>query len=168
MKRCLLLALVGLAIGFALPTFAQQTKTPDPQLREALATRNKKFDDAFLREDAAALAAFYAEDGCYVDPAAGPIYGRKSIEKFYTDLFKKVHHTKHSSTLEQYSPHIMGTAGNEVWTAGEWNAIFQVENGAPLQAKGYWLDVDVREGDGWKFLVSTFNYNGPPIPVQTK
>jgi hypothetical protein len=30
-------ALVGLAIGFALPTFAQQTNTPDPKLREALA-----------------------------------------------------------------------------------------------------------------------------------
>ena len=87
-----------------------------------------------------------------MDPAAGPIYGRKSIEKFYTDLFKKVHHTKHSSTLEQYSPHIMGTAGNEVWTAGEWNAIFQVENGAPLQAKGYWLDwmfVRVTVGSFW-------------------
>ena len=90
--------------------------------------------------------------------------GDKSAE----DLFKKVHHTKHASTLEQYSPHIMGAAGNEVWTTGEWNAIFQVENGAPLQAKGYWLDVNVREGDGWKFLVNTFNFNGPPIPVQTK
>ena len=29
MKICLLLALVGLAISFALPTFAQQTNTPD-------------------------------------------------------------------------------------------------------------------------------------------
>jgi hypothetical protein len=27
-----LLALAGLAISFALPTFAQQTSTPDPQL----------------------------------------------------------------------------------------------------------------------------------------
>jgi hypothetical protein len=27
---------LGLAIGFALPTFAQQTNTPDPQLREQL------------------------------------------------------------------------------------------------------------------------------------
>jgi hypothetical protein len=31
-----LLALVGLAISFALPTFAQQTNTPDPKLRDQI------------------------------------------------------------------------------------------------------------------------------------
>jgi hypothetical protein len=36
MKTRLLGALVGLAISFALPTFAQQTNKPDPQLRERL------------------------------------------------------------------------------------------------------------------------------------
>jgi hypothetical protein len=34
MKIRLLLALVGSAMGVALPTFAQQTNTPDPQLRQ--------------------------------------------------------------------------------------------------------------------------------------
>ena len=43
MKIRLLLALVGSAISFAWPTFAQQTNTPDPQLRQAL-------DDLFKRE----------------------------------------------------------------------------------------------------------------------
>jgi hypothetical protein len=33
MKIRLLGAFVGLAISLALPTFAQQTNTPDPQLR---------------------------------------------------------------------------------------------------------------------------------------
>jgi hypothetical protein len=33
MKIRLLIALVGLAISIALPTFAQQTNTPDSQLR---------------------------------------------------------------------------------------------------------------------------------------
>jgi hypothetical protein len=36
MKMRLLGALVGLAISFALPTFAQQTNTPDPQMRSDL------------------------------------------------------------------------------------------------------------------------------------
>jgi hypothetical protein len=31
-----LLALVGLAISIAVPAFAQQTNTPDPQLRQRL------------------------------------------------------------------------------------------------------------------------------------
>jgi hypothetical protein len=36
MKIRSLLVIVGLAIAFALPTFAQQTNTPDPQLRQQI------------------------------------------------------------------------------------------------------------------------------------
>jgi len=43
MKIRLLLALVGLAISFALPTLAQQKDAPDPQLRQALLALAKKF-----------------------------------------------------------------------------------------------------------------------------
>ena len=42
MKIRLLLALAGLALGFGLPTVAQQKTAPDPQLREAFATLLKK------------------------------------------------------------------------------------------------------------------------------
>jgi hypothetical protein len=34
MKIRLAISLLGLAISFALPTYAQQTNTPDPKLRE--------------------------------------------------------------------------------------------------------------------------------------
>jgi hypothetical protein len=48
----LIVALVGLAISFALPTFAQQTDTPDPQLRQQIVALTKKFDDAMNNNDA--------------------------------------------------------------------------------------------------------------------
>jgi hypothetical protein len=41
-KTRLLGALVGLAITFALPTFAQQTNAPNPQLREQMVALAKK------------------------------------------------------------------------------------------------------------------------------
>jgi ketosteroid isomerase-like protein len=88
MKMRLLLILVGLAISFAVPTIAQQTNTPDPQLREALAALNKKFDDGFVNGDAAALTALYAEDAVIVSHDVGPIYGREAIEKHFVDIFK--------------------------------------------------------------------------------
>jgi hypothetical protein len=44
MKTRFLCSLVGLAISLALPTFAQQTNTPDPQLREELLALTRKFD----------------------------------------------------------------------------------------------------------------------------
>jgi Domain of unknown function (DUF4440) len=90
MKIRSLLALAGLAIGFAVPTFAQQTSKPDPQLREALLALAKKVDDAWNNNDAAAVAALYTKDAVEVTNE-GPIYGREAIEKHYADLFQKVH-----------------------------------------------------------------------------
>ena len=52
MKIRLLLTLVGLAINFAVPTFAQQTNTPDPQLREQRDALGKKIDEAWNNNDA--------------------------------------------------------------------------------------------------------------------
>ena len=46
MKIRLLLTLAGLAISFALPAFAQQTNTPDPQVRQQYVALAKKFDEA--------------------------------------------------------------------------------------------------------------------------
>ena len=50
----LVVALVGLAISFAVPAFAQQKDTADPQIDEQIV---KKFDEAFNNGDAAAVAA---------------------------------------------------------------------------------------------------------------
>jgi len=52
-KIPLLLGLVGLAISFALPTFAQQTNTPDPQLRQRILALAQKEDEAWNNNDAA-------------------------------------------------------------------------------------------------------------------
>ena len=57
MKTPFLLALSGLAIGFAVPTLAQQKETVDPQVREQIDANIKKSDEAFNNNDAAALAA---------------------------------------------------------------------------------------------------------------
>jgi ketosteroid isomerase-like protein len=86
MKIRSLLALAGLAIGFAVPTFAQQTSKPDPQLREALLALAKKVDDAWNNNDAAAVAALYTKDAVEVTNE-GPIYGREAIEKRYATHF---------------------------------------------------------------------------------
>ena len=68
MKIRILRALVGLAMSFALPTFAQQTNTPDPQLREKLVAAIKKHTDALDKNDAAAVAANFTQDGILVSP----------------------------------------------------------------------------------------------------
>jgi SnoaL-like protein len=102
-KTRLLGALVGLAIGFALPTFAQPTNTPDPQLGRQYVTLLKKFDEAFNKGDAAALAALYTEDAVLVTDT-GPVHGREAIEKHYADEFQNVHFNDLLTTVDEDSP----------------------------------------------------------------
>ena len=108
MKIRLLGALVGLAIDFTVPTFAQEKETVDPQIAQQTRALSNKYDEAFNKNDAAALAALYTEDAVEVTDT-GPIYGREAIEKYFADVFKQVHVSNHLAKADQYSPHIIGT-----------------------------------------------------------
>ena len=158
----LALALAGLAIGLALPTFAQETNTPDPQLRQRLVALIKKHTDALDKNDPAAVAALFTEDGVYVT-ATGPINGREAIEKYHADLFKQIHLSNNLVTVDADSPHVIGRAGNEMWATGAWSATIQGQNFGPTQIKGYWSVI--REGDDWKIRNLTFNTT--PAPAAT-
>ena len=163
-RLLVLVALAWLAIGFAVPTFAQQTNTPDPQLRQQILAFVKKFDPAFNNNDPAALAPFYTEDAVLVVPE-GLKYGREAIAKSWADLFQKVHFSNHLSWLDQYSPHIIGTSSNEMWATGGWS---QTVEGPNLGVMGYWSGIVVREGDAWKFRLHAITLPPPPEPAQTK
>jgi ketosteroid isomerase-like protein len=80
-----LVGLVGLAISFAVPAFAQQKDTAASQIDEQIV---KKFDEAFINGDAAAVAALYTEDALQVTPQ-GPVFGREATEKLFTGVFRK-------------------------------------------------------------------------------
>ena len=97
MKTRFLLALVGLAISFALPTLAQQTSPPDPQLREQFVAYLKKFDDVWNSNDQAAWAALFADDAIEVTHTE-PMYGRAALQKLWADL--KLNFSNHITTLD--------------------------------------------------------------------
>jgi len=159
--------LVGFGISFASPTFAQEKESVDPQLRRVADALSKKFDEAYDKNDAAAVAELFTEDAVLITPQ-GPIYGREAIEKHYLDVFQKVHFSNHSAKPDQYAPHIIGAAGNEMWWNGEWNVTIQGQTGGPTQLKGYWASIVVREGDVWKDRMQISNTAPPPAPAQTK
>jgi ketosteroid isomerase-like protein len=158
MKIRFLLALAGLVISFALPAFAQQKGTAASQIDEQIV---KKLDEAFNNGDAAAVAALYTKDAVQMTPQ-GPVYGREAIKKLFTGMFQQGHFSNHLNKDDQGSPHMIGTAGNEVWRTGEWSFTLQGKSGGPLQLKGYWGAVNVREGDTWKIRMLTFNVSPPP------
>jgi len=167
MKIRLLGALVGLAISFALPTFAQQNKTVDPQIIEQIIAVGKKYDEAENNNDAAALAALFTEDAVFVTDT-GPVYGRQTIEKWFADDFQEWHHSNHMRKPDPNSPRIIGAA-DVLASNGEWSVTVQGKTGCPIQVQGHWSDIYTREGNDWKIRMLTRNITPATVaPAQTK
>src|ERR1700751_3787325 len=145
MKSRSVVALVGLAISFAVPTFAQQKEKVDPQIIEKLNAISKKFNEACNNNDAAAVAALFTEDAIFLTDT-GPIYGREAIEKQYAEWFKGAHTSNHTGKHDPNSFRIVGTA-DKIGANGEWSETIEPPNSKPFQHKGYFFAIDTREGD---------------------
>ena len=147
MKIHSLLALVGMALGFAWPSFAQEKESTlseqDRQQIDALAT---KYAEAVNQTDAAAIAALFTEEGVFVTPA-GILTGRAAVEKFYQGQFKDT--PVSDSSIKTVDLH---GAGNLAWAVGQW---------ANNTAQGNWGAVDERTDGTWKIRMLTFNVTPP-------
>jgi len=98
MKIRLIVALVGIAVSFALLIFGQEKEEANPfpfhavaagpQIVQQLEAINLKFDEAFNKHDAAAVWAFYIPKAVQVTPG-GSFSGREAIEGYMTDLFQR-------------------------------------------------------------------------------
>jgi len=156
MKIRLPLALVGLAISFALPTFAQQIETADPQLRQDLLALAKKVDDAWNNNDAAAVAALYTKDAVEVTNE-GPIYGREAIEKYFTELFQRFNPSDRSTKLGY-----VYVFGGDLCAIGVCTVIINGPHPPPHQAGWYLVNVYTPVRDTWKISAAVFKYATGP------
>jgi uncharacterized protein (TIGR02246 family) len=126
--------------------------TADPQMKQIVALF-MKFDEAFNRSDAAAIAATFTEDAIQVAPE-GVFSGRQAIEKRYAEsVFQQWHSSNHVGKILE-----LITVGNGICSVGEWSSNARNSNGSTTQANGYFSTVLVREGDTWKIRISTFNF----------
>jgi ketosteroid isomerase-like protein len=165
MKIRFLLALTALAIGFAMPALAQQKASADPQLIQQLEEIGRKNDEAFNHNDAAAEAALFTDNAVFVTPR-GLVYGRQAIEQWHADVFQKWHHRNHLTKGDPNSHPVVSADGKEAWWVGEWSNTLQTQKG-PMDVKGYWSAVYVREGDDWKVRMLSYNLNTTPPPAAT-
>jgi uncharacterized protein DUF4440 len=155
------LVVAGLAMSFALPTFAQ---TIDPQLRAVVDAIDKTFDDSQNSGDPAPIIAVFAKDGVVVTNV-GAFSGHEAIMKYYTDLFKAVKFSNCVSKADLGYPRVL--PGKEMWATGEWSNTVKRDNWGPIDEKGYWSAIYVQEGDAWKKLLLTWNVSPPPTPTAT-
>jgi ketosteroid isomerase-like protein len=170
MKIRFLLVLVGLAISFALPIFAQdkaaipavpnpfQPIPAGPALVQQLEVINEKMDEAFNKHDAGAVAAFYTENAILSSPR-GNASGRENasglpaIEKHYANLF------------ERFSPSDRATKMNYVYAFGgdlcAMGGSTETITGHQ-QSGGYLLNVYTPVRGTWKIRVAVFKYATGP------
>ena len=146
----LAVALIGLAISLALPTIAQQTV--DSKIEQQIRALTTKFDEAFNRNDAPAVAALFTEDAFYGTPD-GSFHGRQAIEKHYArHSFQDHHANNRSNTVDRVI-----AVGNEVRANGRWSETYQESGGGTVHADGRCSWVFVREGDTWKIRRFTYD-----------
>jgi ketosteroid isomerase-like protein len=169
MKRLIAATLIlpALAIGLALPIFAQQKDRADPgiaQQRELTGVPEAlgefsvlwtKEDEAYKHNNAAALAPLFTEDAVLLAPD-GMFFGWQAIEKRYADAFQQ-------SPITTFSHDTYGlyAIDNAAWSVGEWWGTLKGKTG-PVFIRGYESAIYVREGDAWKIRMLTVSEK-PPV-----
>jgi hypothetical protein len=181
MKLRVLLAFAGLAIGFALPTFAQQ-KEPSlsEQDRQQIEALGKKNDEAWSKSDAAALATLFSEDALLVGPGS-MISGREAIQKRYEDFFKNLAgltlpksmfesgaslapgHLTNVSKIVELHP----IDNNTAWAVGQWTQTGPGPNNTVKELHGNWATLNERIGDTWKWRLQIYNVAPSPSTTST-
>jgi uncharacterized protein (TIGR02246 family) len=137
-----LVALVGLAIGLAVPVLAQEENTVDPQVRQQVEAAQAKYDEAFNKNDAAAIAALFTQDAAEAGPE-GIVVGQEALQKRYVSLFQNWYPTDHVNKVQE-----MYVIGNDLCAIVRWSV---------GGYKGDIVTFNVRDGDTWKVRVAYFN-----------
>jgi uncharacterized protein (TIGR02246 family) len=158
MKIRLPVALLALAISFALPIFAQEKEevkpfpfTPilaGPQLAQQIEAINQKFDEAFNKHDAAAVGELYTTNAVQTTPQ-GSFSGREAIEGYITDLFQR-HNPSDRVTKMSY----VYAFGGDLCALGGWTVTID----GSRKFGGYLVIVYTFVGGTWKIRTSVFKY----------
>jgi ketosteroid isomerase-like protein len=130
-----LFILAGLAISFALPCIAQDKNTVDPQVRQEIEAVLVKYDEAYNKGDAAAMAARYTENAIFGGYEGGPLNGPHAIERGLAHYMAEFPPPFSHELLQVYQLGIDVCAISKL-SVGQW--------------KGYGVFIFVREADGWK------------------
>jgi len=152
MKIRVVVALVGLAISFAPPVFAQQKDTLDPETAQQVRALASNYDAAFNRRDAATVAGLYTEDAVFNIPE-GTFQGRQAIEGLYAKHYFGEAHYKNVVTLVNQAIE----AGNEVRATGTWSDSFEDPSTGTIHADGTYSWVSVHDVDTWRIRESTYD-----------
>jgi uncharacterized protein (TIGR02246 family) len=138
MKICLLLALIGLPINFALPTFGQEQSAVDPETRQQIEALSMQYGEAFNKHDAAAVAELYTQDAVRVADWSGgeSSVGREAIKTAFEVEFAGM------------SPRVVGKSSTQLYAIDD--RIAAISEFSQGFIHGHSVKIYVRDADTWK------------------
>jgi uncharacterized protein (TIGR02246 family) len=147
----LVTALCVLAAGSAL---AQPAPTPaDTQVAAEVRALTDQFVDAWNKHDAKALAAMWVPDGDHMEPDGRTVHGTAEIEK----LFLLEHGSVFKNSELNLVVERVRSVSDTVAVADGTYELFKATDpaGRPIGTRtGYFVNVVVKEGPGWKVSAS--------------
>jgi ketosteroid isomerase-like protein len=124
-------------------------------LGKAVAHSCALLDNAYNNNDPGALIRIFTENATLVTDT-GILNGREAISKYQTEIFKIVKFSKHQSTADLESTHLIEADRKELFAAGSWSQTIQMPDKKPIRMRGFWSAIVVNDGTG-RQLMQTWN-----------
>ena len=145
---------VALALG------ACSAKRPDAGAEaEQLRSLDSKLGQAIDAKDAAAVAAYYADDAIMMPTAEPAIRGKPAIMEEWQHILA-IPAFQNESKLGGLE---IAAAGDFAYTYGSYRSRMMGEDGKLLVEPGKWLTIWQKQSDGsWRIKMDTYNTDIPP------
>ena len=143
--RALALAASAFLLAAA-PTFAQQVPA------ETAAT-NHRFEQAFNRGDAAALAALYTENATLLPPGADLMTGRQAAQSFWQATYGS---GARNLSLNTVSIESYGDVAREI---GRFSVNVPGQGGQTTRVEGKYVVIWKKTAEGWRLDTDIWNLN---------
>lgn len=130
--------------------------TLDSDLVKAATHSCQVYDNAYINNDPQALAKLFTKDAALVADT-GILHGRDAIMKYQTEAFKIIKFSNHKGTANLDSLCPLGTDGKEFLLL-ELVARMQMQDGKPLDMKGFWSAISQKEPMARRNLGSLSNH----------
>ncbi len=126
------------------------------ELGASIAATNTQYVEAFISGDAAALAAFYAQDGMRMAPYEETVQGRAAIEAAISEMFMASVNRNLTLKTTDY-----GASGNLAYAVGTYSVSYEME-GEQVLDEGKYLTLSKLAPDGtWEVYAQIWNSNLP-------
>ena len=144
-------------------TFAgcQTAPTPEPK-RDAAAdvtaikAQLDQYTAAFNSNDAAAAAAYFADEAIMMGPNQAAVEGKQAIQAAYDSLFKE------SAAKGAFTSIEVQVVGDWAYQRGNYAQTVTPKSGKPIEDSGKFLEILKRQSDGsWKSYRLVWNTNNP-------